>query len=86
MKSFMNFLYTLYLQKYIIGQLVKRDFQNKYLASYVGLPWAFIQPGATVFVMWFAHTALPVLFILWHWIPGTHSSDYFGWVLSIEGF
>jgi len=35
---------------------VKRDFQNKYLASYIGLLWAFIQPVITVIVMWFAFT------------------------------
>ena len=56
LKSFIAFIYSLYQQKYVIGQLVKRDFQNKYLASYVGLPWAFIQPGVTILVMWFAFT------------------------------
>ncbi|NQV02706.1 MAG: ABC transporter permease [Bacteroidia bacterium] len=56
LRSFLSFLYALYQQKYVIGQLVKRDFQNKYLASYIGLPWAFIQPGATILVMWFAFT------------------------------
>lgn len=55
-KNLINFVFTLYQQKYVIGQLVKRDFQNKYLASYIGLPWAFIQPGATILVMWFAFT------------------------------
>ena len=56
LKSFIGFIYTLYQQRYVIGQLVRRDFQNKYLASYIGLPWAFIQPGATILVMWFAFT------------------------------
>ena len=56
LQNFITFLLTLYQQKYVIRQLVKRDFQNKYLASYIGLPWAFIQPAATIFVMWFAFT------------------------------
>jgi len=55
-KSFFYFLLTIYQQKYVIGQLVKRDFQNKYLASYIGLPWAFIQPAMTIVVIWFAMT------------------------------
>ncbi len=55
-KRFFLFFVVLYQQKYIIGQLVKRDFQNKYLASYLGLPWAFIQPVMAILVMWFAFT------------------------------
>jgi teichoic acid transport system permease protein len=56
LKSLYYFFLSLYHQKYIIGQLVKRDFQNKYLASYIGLPWAFIQPAVTILVIWFAFT------------------------------
>ena len=56
LKSFFWFLRTIYRQKYVIGQLVKRDFQNKYLASYIGLPWAFIQPAMAILVIWFAMT------------------------------
>jgi lipopolysaccharide transport system permease protein len=55
-KNFLYFLKTIYRQKHVIGQLVKRDFQNKYLGSYLGLPWAFIQPGIIILVMWFAFT------------------------------
>ena len=56
LKSFFWFLLTIYRQKYVIGQLVKRDFRNKYLASYIGLPWAFIQPAMAILVIWFAMT------------------------------
>lgn len=55
-KSFFSFFLSLYQQKYVIGQLVKRDFQNKYLASYIGLSWAFIQPAVSILVIWFAFT------------------------------
>jgi len=55
-KSLFSFFISLYQQKYIIGQLVKRDFQQKYLASYIGLPWAFIQPTMSILVIWFAFT------------------------------
>ncbi len=54
LKSLYYFFLSLYQQKHIIVQLVKRDFQNKYLASYIGLPWAFIQPAVSVLVIWFA--------------------------------
>ena len=56
LKSLCYFFLSLYQQKYIIGQLVKRDFQNKYLASYIGLSWAFIQPTVSILVIWFAFT------------------------------
>jgi teichoic acid transport system permease protein len=56
LKSFFSFFITLYQQKYVIGQLVRRDFQNKYLASYIGLAWAFIQPAMSIVVIWFALT------------------------------
>jgi lipopolysaccharide transport system permease protein len=56
LKGFFYFLLTIYRQKYAIGQLIKRDFQNKYLGSYLGLPWAFIQPGIIILVIWFAFT------------------------------
>lgn len=55
-KNLFSFFLSLYHQKYVIGQLVKRDFQNKYLASYIGLPWAFIQPAVSILVIWFAFT------------------------------
>jgi len=55
-KNFFSFLQSLYQQKHVLGQLVKRDFRNKYLASYIGLTWAFIQPAITILVMWFAFT------------------------------
>ncbi|MCF8229578.1 MAG: ABC transporter permease [Bacteroidales bacterium] len=55
-RNFFAFVFELYKQRYIISQLVKRDFQNKYMASYLGLPWAFIQPLMSVVVIWFAMT------------------------------
>lgn len=51
-KSFLYFLKVIYQQKYIIKKLVLSDFQKKYLGSYIGLPWAFIQPAAIVLVLW----------------------------------
>ena len=36
--------------------LIIRDFKSRYLSSYIGLPWAFIQPAAYILVIWFAFT------------------------------
>ncbi len=52
-KNFYYFIKVLFQQRYIIQKLVARDFQKKYLASYIGLPWAFLQPMSIVFVLWF---------------------------------
>ena len=43
-------------QRHILITLIKRDFASRYLSSYIGLPWAFIQPAMYVFVIWFAFT------------------------------
>ena len=40
----------------IMKTLVIRDFQSRYLSSYIGLPWAFIQPAVYILVIWFAFT------------------------------
>lgn len=52
-KSFLFFLKTINQQRYVIKKLVARDFQKKYLGSYLGLPWAFLQPAAYVLTIWF---------------------------------
>jgi lipopolysaccharide transport system permease protein/teichoic acid transport system permease protein len=55
-KSFFYFLKVIYQQRYIIQKLVLRDFQKRYLGSYIGLPWAFLQPAAIILVLWFVIT------------------------------
>lgn len=52
-KHFYFFLKVIFRQRYVIGKLVTSDFQKKYLATYLGLPWAFIQPAAIIAVIWF---------------------------------
>ncbi len=37
----------------IFKSLVKNDFRQRYLGSYLGILWAFIQPLITVFIFWF---------------------------------
>ncbi len=52
-KHFYYFLKVIFQHRFIIRKLVSRDFQKKYLATYLGLPWAFLQPAAIIFVIWF---------------------------------
>jgi len=56
LKGFFYFLPDLWQNRFVIVQLTKRDFQNRYMGSYLGLPWAFVKPLAVVGVMWFAFT------------------------------
>jgi ABC-type polysaccharide/polyol phosphate export permease len=51
-----TFIKDLNKQKVVLFTLIKRDFSSRFLSSYIGLPWAFIQPITHVFVMWFAFT------------------------------
>lgn len=54
--SLVDFITTIFKQRNILKILIKRDFEGRYLSSFIGLPWAFIQPAAYVFVIWFAFT------------------------------
>lgn len=55
-KSLINFIIAIFKQRTILKILIKRDFEGRYLSSFIGLPWAFIQPAVYVFVIWFAFT------------------------------
>ncbi len=47
---------TLINSRYLMATLIWRDFQGRYLSSFIGLPWAFVQPAVYVLVVWFAFT------------------------------
>ena len=56
----------------LLWQMTRRDFRQRYLGSYLGILWAFIQPTVTVIILWFVFQvgfkAMPVEnfpFILW---------------------
>jgi ABC-type polysaccharide/polyol phosphate export permease len=51
-----HFLTALIIQRRVIVTLIIRDFKSRYLSSFLGLPWAFIQPSTYVFIIWFAFT------------------------------
>lgn len=71
-KPFLYFLRDLYCSRALIWQLTARDFKSRYLGSYLGLFWAFVQPTVTILIFWFVFQvgfkAAPVdnfPFILW---------------------
>ena len=56
----------------LLYSLTKNDFRQKYLGSYLGIAWAFIQPLITVLIFWFvfqvgfkSKPVNDVPFILW---------------------
>lgn len=72
LRAFFYFLLSLYQSRHLIMKLTARDFKMRYLGSYLGLLWAFIQPIFTVLIFWFVFQvgfkAVPVdnfPFILW---------------------
>lgn len=63
---------ALYKEKWLLWQMAVQDFQKKYVGSYFGIVWAFVQPLITVMVFWFVFQvgfrASPVSdapFVLW---------------------
>lgn len=71
-KQFCNFLKAVYLSRILIFELTKRDVQSRYLGSYLGMIWAFLQPAVTVLIFWFVFEvgfkSMPVdnyPFVLW---------------------
>ena len=49
----MNFLKAIFQNKALLWSLTKNDFKQRYLGSFLGTAWAFIQPTATVLIFWF---------------------------------
>ena len=73
LKLAIRFILDIITSRYVLAQLIKRDFQSRYLGSYLGLFWAFAQPLVTIGVLWFVFElgfkAAPekdnIPFILW---------------------
>jgi len=53
LKAFIAFLIEIYHSRRIILELTKQDFRARYLGSFLGIIWAFIQPTVTILVLWF---------------------------------
>ena len=50
---FLTFLLDILRNRRLLWELTKKDFQTRYLGSYLGILWAFIQPTITVLIFWF---------------------------------
>lgn len=70
--QFYRFIRNTFRSRHIIFQLARDDFKSRYLGSYLGIVWAFINPLVTICVFWFifdlgfkAQPVANVPFILW---------------------
>ena len=51
-----DFLKQIYLNRFIIWELTKRDFRIKYIKNLFGLSWAILEPLAMMVILWFIFT------------------------------
>ncbi|RJP38311.1 MAG: ABC transporter permease [Desulfobacteraceae bacterium] len=51
-KDTLNFFQYIYRNKYLLWELSKRDFQQKYAANLMGLAWAVLDPLAMMLIFW----------------------------------
>lgn len=71
--SLLEFIKNIYMNRRLLWDLTKKEFKQRYLGSYLGVLWAFIQPTITVLIFWFVfqvgfrakpvETGVP--FVLW---------------------
>jgi len=53
LKNGINFLKEIYEKRSLIYELSKRDFKQRYIGSFLGLFWAFLEPLTMMMIMWF---------------------------------
>ena len=70
--ALISLITDIFINRKLLWQMTKRDFKQRYLGSYLGILWAFIQPTITVLIFWFVFQvgfkSMPVAnfpFILW---------------------
>ena len=52
-KLLLAFFVDIMRNRRLLWELTKKDLQTRYLGSYLGILWAFIQPTITVLIFWF---------------------------------
>jgi len=55
-KDLFGFISDIFEKRYLIYELVKRDFKSRYMGSVLGLVWAIMQPLLMNAIMWFVFT------------------------------
>jgi len=53
LKQFLSFFNDIIKSRRIILELSKKDFRSRYLGSYLGIIWAFVNPAVQIAIMWF---------------------------------
>lgn len=83
-----RFVRHVYEKKYLIYELTKRDFQQKYTGNILGLTWAVIDPLATMLIFWLvfgiglrAGSAMDVPFVV-YLITGIAAYGFFQGAMS----
>ena len=51
-----DFIKQIYLNRFIIRELTRRDFKTNYINNLFGLSWAILEPLAMMFILWFIFT------------------------------
>jgi lipopolysaccharide transport system permease protein/teichoic acid transport system permease protein len=59
-KEGIDFFRQIYLNRFLIAELTKRDFKTKYISNLFGLSWAILEPLAMMFILWFVFTYIRV--------------------------
>ena len=72
LKLLLSFPIDIFRSRRLLFELTKKDLRQRYLGSYLGILWAFIQPAITVLILWFVFQvgfkSMPVdnvPFVLW---------------------
>lgn len=50
MKDILSFIREIYIKRQIIVDLAKADFKKRFIGSYFGITWMFVQPVVTVLI------------------------------------
>ena len=48
-----SFLQAIWYNRSLLWSLTKNDFKQKYLGNFLGITWAFLQPMASILIIWF---------------------------------
>jgi lipopolysaccharide transport system permease protein/teichoic acid transport system permease protein len=53
LKQFLGFLFDIFRNRRLIYELTKKDLQSKFVGSFLGVVWAFMQPTISILIFWF---------------------------------
>ena len=53
LRGLLGLIRDIVINRKFLWQMMIRDFKQRYISSYLGILWAFIQPTVTVFIFWF---------------------------------